>query len=350
MPPTPENRPRGGPGEPVAAALGPPAVTLAAVSEHSHAERMPQRIELSAEELALLLGADRFAPEPPPAPAPAAPMLAPPAPAFAPPAPAIEPPTPLPAVSAPTAAAPRALGDTEIVGALLEGAPNFEALLLRVLRERAQEPLARIVEGATADAMIATGTGTAIATGRALVAPMPPELRESWARWLQRWLELHAAASARAPRGLWDEPTGFPSWPRLRTQAAHRIAAARLRREPVYLALLRIEDAELWNRRAQVLVDDAFLARAAAALDAAVAPGDELARLDDGAFVALSSSEDSAKELARALRAEVARLPGDGPRSLAVHAGVAVAPWDAVDPQSLLDMAARRLAQRANGR
>ncbi|MFO0961963.1 MAG: diguanylate cyclase [Phycisphaerales bacterium] len=307
------------------------------MSEHSHAERMPQRIELSAEELALLLGADRFAPEPTPAPAPAAPA-------------AIVVPESAPAPEPAPAPAPRALGDTEIVGALLEGAPNFEALLLRVLRERTQEPLARIVEGATADAMIATGTATAIATGRALVAPTPPELRESWARWLQRWLELHAAASARAPRGLWDEPTGFPSWPRLRTQAAHRIAAARLRREPVHLALLRIEDAELWNRRAQVLVDDAFLARAAAALDAAVTPGDELARLDDGAFVAVSSSEDSAKELARALRAEIARLPGDGPRSLAVHVGVAVAPWDAVDPQSLLEMAARRLAQRANGR
>jgi GGDEF domain-containing protein len=320
---------------------------------------MPQRIELSAEELALLLGADRFAPEPTPAPAaPAvtAALAAPAAPAPTAPAPASPvaasalPTLPTPATVAAAASAPRALGDTEIVGALLEGAPNFEALLLRVLRERAQEPLARIVEGATADAMIATGTATAVATGRALVAPMAPELRESWARWLQRWLELHAAASARAPRGLWDEPTGFPSWPRLRTQAAHRIAAARLRREPVYLALLRIEDAELWNRRAQVLVDDAFLARAAAALDAAVTPGDELARLDDGAFVVVSSGEDAAKELARALRAEIARLPGDGPRSLAVHAGVAVAPWDAVDPQSLLDMAARRLAQRANGR
>jgi|GEM_PF-6303233 len=39
-------------------------VTLTPVSEHSHAERLSRRIELSAEELSLLLGPDRFAPAP----------------------------------------------------------------------------------------------------------------------------------------------------------------------------------------------------------------------------------------------------------------------------------------------
>jgi GGDEF domain-containing protein len=111
---------------------------------------------------------------------------------------------------------------------------------------------------------------------------------------------------------------------------------------------LRIEDVELWNRRSQILLDNPFMARIATALDAAVFPGDELARLDDGGFVLVSPRESATQELAAALRAEIARLPGDGPRSLVVHVGVAAAPWDATDPDSLLELAARRAAASSN--
>lgn len=356
---------------------------------------MPQRIELSAEELALLLGADRFAPAPPeerdPQPespavsgpekaivaaaiaaaaqemreagllpgagaegaAPAAPLpfatpTEPPA-AIAPPASTDSPATPSDALTPPTGA-PRAIGDTDLVQAVVAGAPNFEQLALRAVRERTGEDLARIVAGTTADAMVATGTATPIGGGRAFVAPLPPDARHAWALWLARWLELAALARDRAPRGLWDDATGFPAWARLRTQAAHRIAAARIRREPVFVGILRIVDVELWNRRSQILVDDSFLARTATALDAAVAPGDELARLDDGAFVVVSGREPATEELARAVRAEIARLPGDGPRSLAVDAACAAAPWEATDPDALLEIAARRAADASNGR
>ena len=353
------------------------------MSEHSHAERLSRRIELSAEELSLLLGPDRFAPAPTMAPGessvdastdpneasvgfsaeiasafidgyaaelPAAALRfaasIPEHPeSVAPPADAV----PADAIAAPTGA-PRPVGDTDLVQAVLEGAPNFEQLALRAIRERTGEDLARIVTGSTADAMIASGTATAISDGRAFVAPLAPDARAAWALWLRRWSELAALASSHAPRGLWDDPTGFPSWPRMRPQAAHRIASARLRRETVHISILRIEDVELWNRRAQILVDKPFLARAATALDAAVMPGDELARLDDGGFVLVTLRETAAAELANALRAEIARLPGDGPRSLVVHVGTGSAPWDATDPDSLLELAARRAAGAGNGR
>lgn len=319
------------------------------MSEQSHVERLSRRIELSAEELSLLLGPDRFEPIPT-EPAEDAP------PATAAPMPVIDAGA-LPsaeshaadALVAPTGA-PRPIGDTDLVQAVLEGSPNFEQLALRAVRERTGEELARIVTGSTADAMVASGTATPIAEGRAFVAPLSPDARAAWALWLRRWTELAALASSHAPRGLWDDPTGFPSWPRMRPQTAHRIAAARLRRETVFVSILRIEDAELWNRRAQVLVDRPFLARVATALDAAVVPGDELARLDDGGFVVVSLRESAADELAGALRAEIAKLPGDGPRSLVVHVGSAAAPWDATDPESLLELAAQRAAASANGR
>lgn len=356
---------------------------------------MPQRIELSAEELALLLGADRFAPAPPPDSDPQpvnAPVSGPekaivaaaiaaaaqemreagllpgatPADAAsgtdAPPlaiATHAKPPATVEAASVPTppadaltppAGTPRSIGDTDLVQAVIAGAPNFEQLALRAVRERTGEDLARIVAGTTADAMVATGTATPIGGGRAFVAPIAPDARQAWALWLARWLELAALARDRAPRGLWDDATGFPAWARLRTQAAHRIAAARIRREPVFVGILRIVDVELWNRRSQILVDDAFLARTATALDAAVAPGDELARLDDGAFVVVSGRETATEELARAVRAEIARLPGDGPRSLAVDAACAAAPWEATDPDALLEIAVRRAAGATNGR
>ena len=339
---------------------------------------MPQRIELSAEELALLLGADRFAPAPPedrdtqPASGPVSgpekaivaaaiaaaaqemreagllPSDEPSAPATA-PLPFDPPAAPADTLTPPTGA-PRSIGDTDLVQAVVAGAPNFEQLALRAVRERTGEDLARIVAGATADAMIATGTATAIGGGRAFVAPLAPDARHAWALWLARWLELSELARDRAPRGLWDDATGFPAWTRLRTQAAHRIAAARMRREPVFVGILRIVDVELWNRRSQILIDDAFLARVATALDAAVAPGDELARLDDGAFVVVSSRESAAEELARAVRTEISRLPGDGPRSLAVDAACAAAPWEATDPDALLEIAVRRAADASNGR
>ena len=361
----------------------PTMVTLTSVSEHSHAERLSRRIELSAEELSLLLGPDRFAPAPTPAlgessvdastdshgapvgfsaeiasafiegyaeelPAAALSFAAsmPEHPERA--APPVDA-APADAIAAPTGA-PRPVGDTDLVQAVLEGAPNFEQLALRAIRERTGEDLARIVTGSAADAMIASGTATAISEGRAFVAPLAPDARAAWALWLRRWTELAALASSHAPRGLWDDPTGFPSWPRMRPQAAHRIASARLRRETVHISILRIEDVELWNRRAQILLDKPFLARAATALDAAVMPGDELARLDDGGFVLVTLRETAAGELANALRAEIARLPGDGPRSLVVHVGTGSAPWDATDPDSLLELAARRAAGSSNGR
>lgn len=314
------------------------------MSEHSHAERLSRRIELSAEELSLLLGPDRFAPTP----AHEAKVLdvAADEPAsFA--APVVTESVAADAIALPTGA-PRCIGDTDLVQALLSGAPNFEQLALRAIRERTGEELARIITGSAADAMVATGTATMIGEGRAFVAPLAPDARAAWALWLRRWLELAALVAAHAPRGLWDDPTGFPSWPRLRQQVAHRIAAARLRRESLTVSLLRIEDVELWNRRSQILLDNPFMARIATALDAAVVPGDELARLDDGGFVLVSLRESATQELAAALRAEIASLPGDGPRSLVVHVGVAAAPWDATDPDSLLELAARRAAASSN--
>ena len=339
----------------IAFELRPGAVTLDPVSEQSHVERLSRRIELSAEELSLLLGPERFEPLPAvedvasrfamePISEPTAEAMPT---AFA---GAIDATTePADAIVAPTGA-PRAVGDTDLVQAVLAGAPNFEQLALRAIRERTGEDLARIVTGSTADAMVASGTATLIAEGRAFVAPLAPDARAAWALWLQRWNELAALASSHAPRGLWDDPTGFPSWPRIRPQTAHRIAAARLRRETAFVSILRIEDSELWNRRAQILVDRPFLARVATALDAAVVPGDELARLDDGGVVVVSLREAAAQELANALRGEIARLPGDGPRSLVVHVGSAAAPWDATDPESLLELAVRRAAGDANGR
>ena len=305
--------------------------------EQSQADRAPRRVELSAEELSLLLGGDRFgiaepgAAEVPVAQAPAAESAAAAA-------------TAVPdAIAAPTGSA-RPAGDADLVQAVLEGAPNIEQLALRIVRERTGEDLARIVTGASAEAAVATGTGSWVAKERALVVPLAPDARAAWAAWMQRWLELAAMVAARAPVGLWDDATGFPSWPRMRAQVAHRIAAARLRRECVHVSVLRVVDRELWNRRAQVLLDDAFLARAADALDAAVCPGDELGRLDDGGFVVVSAREDGAGELASALRAEIDALPGDGPRSLALHAGTATAPWDATAPDQLLELAALRAA------
>lgn len=346
-------------------------VTLADVSEHSHAERLSRRIELSAEELSLLLGPERFEPaglalasdapsepdadrgvmtaefaaqpaEPLALPDAAAPATSP-APlrgAALPSADAITPPT----------GASRPVGDIDLVQAILGAAPNFEQLALRAIRERTGEDLARIVTGSAADAMVAAGTGSPLDGGRAFVAPLAPDARAAWAAWLRRWIELASTVSMRAPKGLWDDATGFPAWQRMRPQVAHRVASARLRREAIFLSVLRVEDSDLWNRRSQVLVDQPFLARVATALDSAILPGDELGRLDDGGFVVVSARELAARELAEALRSEIARLPGDGPRSLLVHLGSACAPWDAVHPDALLELAALRAAGAGSGR
>jgi GGDEF domain-containing protein len=315
------------------------------VHEQSHVDRTPRRIELSAEELSLLLGAERFggpaqgiADEPSPedagaqASADASAHVS-----------ALEP-TPAPA-TAPEPTPVRAL-----LQAILEGSPNIEQLALRVVRDRTGEDLCRILSGSAAEAMVATGTGSWVSEGHALVAPIAPDARAAWAGWMARWLELAKLVALRAPRGLWDDATGFPSWARMRTQVAHRIASSRLRRECLFVSVLRVVDAELWNRRSQVLVDEPFLARAAGALDAAVCPGDEIGRLDDGGFVVVTAREAGAADLLAALRGEIARLPGDGPRSLVVHVGTATAPWDATAPDQLLEVAALRAADAANGR
>ena len=199
-----------------------------------------RRIELSAEELSLLLGPDRFgggdephagAPD-----APATALIAAPTPVGG-PAPEV-PAAPIDtaprtthatphadAIQPPTGAA-RHLGDADLVQAILEGAPNFEQLLLRAIRERTGEDLARIVTGAAGDAMVVAGTGTHVGEGRALVVPIAPDARAAWAAWYRRWSELASLAATHAPRGAWDDTTGFPSWARMRPQVAHRIVGA----------------------------------------------------------------------------------------------------------------------------
>ena len=325
------------------------------MSEHSHAERMPRRVELSAEELALLLGPGRFAAsgdEPGPVGGEAMP---PPAEVT------VDVPRVAQALDAPSASGgasadatqppdgrPRPVGDADLVQAILGGAPNFEQLALRAIRERTGEDLARIVDGATADAMVATGTATAIGSDRAFVAPMASDARDAWAAWLRGWLELHARGREAGARPDWDEATGFPRWHRVRMQAAHRLAGCRARRATLFVSVLRVEDVELWNRRAQVIMDPGVRARVAAAMDAAVAPGDEISMLDADAFVVVSERAGAAGEIAAALRAELDLLPGDGPRSLAVRVGSAEGPWDAVDPEALARTAGRRASESAN--
>jgi GGDEF domain-containing protein len=333
------------------------------VHEQSHVDRTPRRIELSAEELSLLLGAERFGgpaqgiadePSPEDAGAQASADASAHVSALEPtPAPATAPePTPVQAPDAvtPPSGGQRGPGDADLLQAILEGSPNIEQLALRVVRDRTGEDLCRILSGSAAEAMVATGTGSWVSEGHALVAPIAPDARAAWAGWMARWLELAKLVALRAPRGLWDDATGFPSWARMRTQVAHRIASSRLRRECLFVSVLRVVDAELWNRRSQVLVDEPFLARAAGALDAAVCPGDEIGRLDDGGFVVVTAREAGAADLLAALRGEIARLPGDGPRSLVVHVGTATAPWDATAPDQLLEVAALRAADAANGR
>jgi GGDEF domain-containing protein len=324
------------------------------VSEHSHAERMPRRIELSAEELDLLLGPGRFASSPDAGatsgddaiPAPDAPRVAdvplthdahyvPNAPSAA---DAMQPPH----------GASRPIGDADLVQAMLGDAPNFEQLALRAIRERTGEDLARIVDGATADAMIATGTATSIGHDRAFVAPMAADLRAAWATWLRGWLDLLARTQGPRTRPDWDAATGFPGWHRVRVQAAHRLAGCRARRTALFVSVIRVEDVELWNRRSQVILDDDVRRRAAAAMDAVVVPGDEISSLDVDAFVVVSERTDAATEIAAALRADLDRLPGDGPRSLAVRTGTAEGPWDAVDPEALVRIAGERAAHSAN--
>lgn len=317
------------------------------MSEHSHAERMPRRVELSAAELELLLGPGRFAPadDAPPASGDVAVRAMPEtelpsdAPAGAPPAAdATQPPD----------GSPRPIGDADLVQAILCEAPNFEQLALRAIRERTGEDLARIVEGSTADAMIATGTATSIGSDRAFVAPMAADVRAAWAAWLRGWLQLHARGRETGTHPGWDAATGFPAWNRVRVQAAHRLAGCRARRAALFVSVVRVEDVELWNRRSQVIMDDAVRGCAAAAMDAAVVPGDEVSSLDVDAFVIVSERAAAAAEIAAALRAELDRLPGDGPRSLAVRMGTAEGPWDAVDPEALVRLAGERAAHPAN--
>ena len=115
---------------------------------------MPRRVELSAEELELLLGPGRFAPteDPPPESDLVTAQVMPEtelpsdAPAGAPPAAdATQPPD----------GSPRPIGDADLVQAILGDGPNFEQLALRAIRERTGEDLARIVDGSTADAATA---------------------------------------------------------------------------------------------------------------------------------------------------------------------------------------------------
>lgn len=329
------------------------------MSEHSHAERMPRRVELSAEELELLLGPGRFAPtEDPPEVLHRDPVIAPVEATItldtrvdldvAPDRTAAQPPSPAADATQPPDGSPRPIGDADLVQAILGDAPNFEQLALRAIRERTGEDLARIVDGSTADAMIATGTATALGNDRAFVAPMAADVRSAWAAWLRGWLELHARGRETGTRPGWDAATGFPAWHRVRVQAAHRLAGCRARRATLFLSVVRVEDVELWNRRSQVIMDDDVRGRAAAAMDAAVVPGDEVSSLDADAFVIVSERAAAAAEIAAALRAELDRLPGDGPRSLAVRTGTAEGPWDAVDPEALVRLAGERAAHSAN--
>ncbi len=260
------------------------------------------------------------------------------------------------------------VGDVTLVRAIMDG-DNLREIALQVLKHHLHSEDLRLVpppRPGEEDAIARERTALQQASvqgrrgchGILLSAHIDLERLASWANWLAQWLDLDE--SHREFRRLtWtDELTGAGNRRALNQMLPEILDRSRAERRPVSLMYFDIDDFKQYNERFGHAAGDEVLRETVEVLKSCIRPGDHLFRMGGDEFVILfcdpngprhdgNGVPESVQRIAErcrvAVRAlQVTLLGSAGPGAVTMSAGCALSPWEALDAQSLIQLADER--------
>ena len=253
-----------------------------------------------------------------------------------------------------------ALGDTDLVEAVLRGRGEVRDLALRVARERSEIPGLALVD--PRDERPPTGHATCdidyhgIPLG-VLHAPAPAETTdlEPWAHWLARWLSLDQQFVQLRELSLKDELTGVWNRRYFNRFLARILQRAAEDRQQVTLMVFDIDDFKHYNDTYGHPAGDEILREIASLMRSTVREHDVVARIGGDEFAVIfwdagpprsPNSRHPQNVLSAAKRFQKAvcehhfpKLQDQAAGSLTISAGLAGFPWDGRTPDDLLHFA-----------
>lgn len=267
---------------------------------------------------------------------------------------------PLAPSSPPTPAA--AIGDTDLIQALLHDPAGLAPLALRLIAHHAGWSDVRLNHDLAANqAKPPDGVEVALGTRRFgnLVADhaAPGQLR-SWADWLAQWLNVEAEFRQLRQEANTDDLTGACNRRFFERFLTDAIGRARPMRRPVTVMVFDIDNFKPYNDRFGHEAGDDILREIVRLMQSVVRQGDIVCRIGGDEFAVVfadpeaprtpgSTHPESVESIARRFQQAVCsmRFPKLGQQALgtiSVSAGLASFPWDGQDAATLLRLADQR--------
>lgn len=281
-------------------------------------------------------------------------------------------PAPASAAEAPVAE-PDALGDVDLVEALLGGRDRLEPLAVRLIAQRSGLAGLGWHQDGTDDAegTIPAHHVCAPVTHRGrrfglLHAPPPAagEALAGWAGWLGRWLALGEHLGRLETLAMTDELTG--TWNRryFNRFLLRILEQAQQDRSQVTLLVFDIDDFKCYNDRYGHGAGDEILREAAKLMRSFVREQDVVARIGGDEFAVIfwdagqkrrpdSAHPHTVREAAERFQKAICahhfpKLLDEAPGTLTISGGLASYPWDGRTPEELLERADQMALQSKN--
>lgn len=262
---------------------------------------------------------------------------------------------------APAAPSPRdrALGDVDLVAAVLDNPAQLAALALELLR---QESGLRDAVHHRTEPTESKHTAVEVLDGERsfgwLSASASRETLAPWSRWLARWCRLAEDHAALREKAFRDPLTGAFNRRYVDEHLPVLLDEARDRRRAVAVMVFDIDDLKQYNDRFGHDAGDEVLCETVKLLKSVVRAGDCVCRIGGDEFVVIfadpegprtrgATAIETVEQIVHRFRDQVCklRLPKlgpDAPGPVSVSAGLATYPWDAYDAMSLIKRADQR--------
>jgi len=260
-------------------------------------------------------------------------------------------------VVTPRTAPPGALGDTDLLHAVMHDPDGVREAAVSLARQQTgwrdlavhDHPPAG---GATAEVRRGERQFGVLASTSASAGDLAP-----WARWLAQWLALDAAYREYRLLAYRDDLTG--AWNRryLKRFLSEVIDEARDRRRPVTVMVFDIDNFKRYNDSFGHDAGDVILCETVALLNSVIRESDRVCRIGGDEFAVVfadlepresgSTLPTTVEQLARRFQAQVSamrfpKLGLEAPGTLSISGGLATFPWDGDDPGALLHLADQR--------
>jgi diguanylate cyclase (GGDEF)-like protein len=288
---------------------------------------------------------------------------------------------PLPQASdvavAPSVPAPpdnEALGDTDLVDAVLDGSDRLVAMALRLIRNELHCEELHLAPASELTREERPGETRVAVRWRSntlgcLIAPSGTQSvaaanLQPWADWLGHWVRLDRAHEELRILAWTDELTGAGNRRAFERVLEQTVAEARNERRSVSIMYFDIDNFKSYNDRFGHDAGDEVLREVVELLRAVIRRGDHVFRVGGDEFVVIFADSrgpgtagaalESVETIAHRFRDRVCelKLPQlgiDGPGTVSISAGVAMYPWDGHDARGLLAHADQLALQSKRG-